>query len=105
MGETTRSRADDAFAGDYFAPREWANLRPERPPILNEALHKKIGWGVAHLTYGRARSSPQDKLWDFVGLARGLAPTLVCFVDHVEPAKLEPPHLEGIRFYAARFAD
>ncbi len=103
VDRTERSRADDAFAADYFAPHEWANLRPKRPPILSDALHKKIGWGVAHLTYGRARSTPEDKRWDYDGLARGLAPALVCFVDHVDPAKLEPPYLDGIRFYAGKF--
>jgi hypothetical protein len=101
---TARSRATDAFAGDYFAAAEWAKLRPTRPEILNDALRKKIGWGVAHLTYGRARSTQQDKQWDFVGLARGLAPALVCFADHVDATKIEPEHLAGIRFYAERFS-
>lgn len=44
----------DALAADYFPPGEWARLRPERPQILNDALRRRVGWGVAHLTYGRA---------------------------------------------------
>src|ERR1044071_5847097 len=49
-----RKRPTDAVASDYFAPGEWANLRPERPAILSDSLYDKVGWGVAHLTYGRA---------------------------------------------------
>jgi hypothetical protein len=43
-----RPKSTDAFASDYFAAGEWAKLRPERPAILSEALHRKVGWGVAH---------------------------------------------------------
>ena len=55
----------DAIAADFFEEGEWERLCPERPEVLSEAIRKKIGWGVVHLTYGRAWSKPEDKLWDF----------------------------------------
>jgi hypothetical protein len=102
-GHRSNPKDSDAYAADFFASGEWSKLRPERPEILNEALRRKVGWGVAHLTYGRARSSHQDKLWDFIGLARGLAPAIVCFAGNVDPTKLEPVHLAGIKPWAEPF--
>jgi hypothetical protein len=64
---------------------------------------KKVGWGVVHLTSLRARSSEQDKLWDFIALGRGLAPAIVCFAENVDPTKLEPEHLAGIKQWANPF--
>jgi hypothetical protein len=95
-----RPTSTDAFASDYFAPDEWANLRPERPAILSEELHRKVGWGVAHLTYDRARSTLQDKQWNPIALAQALAPAVICFADNVEPGKLEARYLDDIKPWA-----
>ena len=83
-------RGTDAPAAAYFDPGEWEKLALERPEILSEAIRKKIGWGVAHLTYDRAWARPEEKPWDVVGLARALAPVIVCFVDNVDHSKLDP---------------
>jgi hypothetical protein len=90
----------DAFAADYFAPGEWAKLRPGRPAILDTTLWRKVGWGVAHLTYRRGRVTLQEKRWDTIALARALAPAVICFAENVDPAKLEPQHLSLLKPYA-----
>lgn len=94
------SASTDAYAADYFAPGEWAKIRPERPAILNNALRRKVGWGVAHLTYDRARSTFDDKQWDPVALAGALAPAVICFADNVDPSKLAREHLNLFKPYA-----
>lgn len=98
----------DAFASDYFDPGEWKQLRPTRPPSLNRLLAAKVGWGVAHLTYGRAQSTPLDKQWVPVRLCAALAPTARLFLQHADPAKFDPawfPHIQPVldRF-AAKYA-
>jgi hypothetical protein len=95
-----RAASTDAFAADYFPPGDWAKIRPERPEILNSALRRKVGWGVAHLTYDRARSTFRDKQWDALALGRALAPAVMLFAENVDPGKLEPPHLDLIKKYA-----
>lgn len=102
-GDRKNDSGHDAFAADYFPPGEWARLRPERPAILTPELRRKVGWGVAHLTYGRARSTYIDKQWDVIGLARAFAPAVVCFTDNVEPSKLDPRFFDLIRPVAAPF--
>jgi hypothetical protein len=87
----------DALAADFFEEGEWERLRPERPEILSEAIRRKVGWGVAHLTYGRARSKPEDKQWAVVALAHALAPAVIAFVDNVEPGKLVPEEVERMK--------
>jgi hypothetical protein len=94
-----RPTSTDAFASDYFAPREWAKLRPERPTILSDALHRKVGWGVAHLTYGRARSTLQDKQWNPIALAQALGPAVICFADNVDRGRLEAKYLDDIKLW------
>ena len=66
----------DAFAADYFDAGEWPRLRPERPEVLSKAVRKKVGWGIAHLTYDRAWSTPADKHWPVVDPASALAPVV-----------------------------
>ena len=92
----------DAFAADYFEPGEWANLQPERPELLGE-VWEKAGWGVAHLTYGRANVTPEQKLWEPVTICRALAPVVLCFVDNVERSKLNPAWFDSIRPCVERF--
>jgi hypothetical protein len=102
-GERSARSGTNAFAADYFAPGEWAKLRPERPEILSEAIRRKVGWGVVHLTYERAWSTPLDKQWDFDRLARGLAPAVICFVDNVDRAKLDREYFDHIRQWPEQF--
>jgi hypothetical protein len=85
----------NAFAADYFARGEWDTLRPARPAVLDSALRRKVGWGVAHLTYDRAWSTEQDKQWQPVVLGCALAPAVVCFADSVDPAKFDPQSAVG----------
>jgi hypothetical protein len=70
---------------------------PLLPPILDEALRKKVGWGVAHLTYDRANSTFADKQWVPITLAQALAPAVICFADNVDPAQLDPAHLADLK--------
>lgn len=90
MEQPQDSKKRDAFAADYFAPGEWDKLRPSRPAVLDSALRRKVGWGVAHLTYDRAWSTPQDKQWQPVALCCALAPAVACFADNVDPARFDP---------------
>jgi hypothetical protein len=78
----------DAFASDFFDAGEWARIRPTRPNVLGPALRRKVGWGVAHLTYDRAWSTPKDKQWPTIEIAQALAPTVLRFARSVESAKL-----------------
>lgn len=78
----------DAFAADFFDAGEWARICPARPDVLGPPLKKKVGWGVAHLTYERAWSRPEDKQWPTIKIAQALAPAVLCFAQSVEPTKL-----------------
>lgn len=95
----------NAFAADYFAPGEWAKLRPERPAILDKLLHERIGWGVVHLTYDRAWVQPKDTWWDVRPLAQAFGPAVLRFVENVDAGKLAPSFLdrmgESARTYLA----
>jgi hypothetical protein len=84
-----RIAEEDAHAGDYFDPGAWEALRPTRPAQLN-AVWLKTGWGVVHLTYRRANATPQDKVWDHIAICEALAPVVRCFLDNVDPSKLDP---------------
>jgi hypothetical protein len=90
----------DALAADFFEEGEWDRLRPERPVVLSEAVGHKVGWGVAHLTYGRAGVTPDEKEWGFVELAEALAPAVIAFVDNVDPEKLVPEEVERMKAVA-----
>ena len=103
--ERERFKSGDAFAADYFDEGEWATLRPARPAILDSALKRKVGWGVAHLTYERAWVTPADKHWDVQNLARALAPAVVRFVDDVDHAQFGPGFVNGMKTCALIFLD
>jgi hypothetical protein len=104
--ERPRTNAQrDAFAADYFEEGEWNSLRPARSAVLSTALRRKVGWGVAHLTYERAWSNPQDKHWDPIALGRALAPAVICFVDNVDHAKLTQGFVHGMSACAGMFLD
>jgi hypothetical protein len=96
-------RKGDAIAADYFSPGEWERLRPKQPPVIDDAVYRKIGWGVAHLTYGRARSTVEDKQWAFVEIGQALVPAVLCFLDNVDRSKLEPEQYNLMRVCAESF--
>jgi hypothetical protein len=103
-GAVVKSQAErDAFAADYFDAGEWAGLRPECPAEL-DAVWTKVGWGVVHLTYSRANVTPQEKLWKPLSICSALAPAVECFVDNVDPAKLDPAWFREIRACLNRFS-
>lgn len=81
----------NAFAADYFEPGAWRRrARPKRPPALGRAFHKRIGWGVAHLTYDRADPSGKDAWWGIRPHVLPLARVAECFLTNVESAQLAP---------------
>lgn len=86
----------DAFAADYFDPGEWVSPRPSRPAEI-DAVWKKVGWGVVHLTYGRAHVTPEQKQWEPVTIGHALAPVVLCFVDNVDQAKLDAAEFTKMR--------
>jgi hypothetical protein len=92
-----RPREGDMLAADYFEPGEWERLRPKRPQVIDKALCDKIGWGVAHMTYGRARGTPEDKQWPFLRIGQALAPAVLCFLENVDQSKFDPGHYERMR--------
>jgi hypothetical protein len=65
--------------------------------VIDDAMYRKIGWGVAHLTYGRAQSTVEDKQWAFVEIGQALVPAVLCFLDNVDRSKLEPEHYNLMR--------
>jgi len=92
----------DAFAADYFAPGEWAKLRPERPALLHE-VRTKAGWGIAHLTYGRAHVTQEEKTWQPAAICHALAPVVLSFVGNVDRSQLDPQWFDAIRPCVERF--
>jgi hypothetical protein len=92
----------DAFAADYFNPGEWASLRPECPADL-DAVWEKVGWGIVHLTYGRANVTPEQKEWRPLEICQALAPVVRCFVENVDPAKLDAEWFDPMRKCIDRF--
>lgn len=93
----------DAFAADYFDPGEWAALRPECPAEL-EVVWEKVGWGIVHLTYGRANVTPEQKEWRPLLISHALLPVVRCFIDNVDPAKLDPEWFAAMQQCIDRFS-
>lgn len=101
---SSNSKAErDAFAADYFDTGEWAALRPECPPDLS-AVWEKVGWGVVHLTYRRANVTPRQKEWRPLLICEALAPVVRCFIDYVDPAKLNPEWFGLMQLCVDRFS-
>lgn len=92
----------DAFAADYFDPGLWAGLRPNLPGML-AAAREKAGWGVAHITYGRANVTAEQKQWPLPSMCDALVPVVECFLDNVDPSKLDPVWFSEIRAVVERF--
>jgi hypothetical protein len=59
--------------------------------------------GVVHLTYGRANVTPEQKEWRPLAICQSLAPVVRCFVENVDPAKLDPEWFDPMRKCIDRF--
>jgi hypothetical protein len=66
-------------------------------------MSSKVGWGVAHLTYSRARSTQLHKQWQPVTMSAALAPVVRCFIENVDAAKLDPQWFVRIEPCVDRF--
>lgn len=93
----------DAFAADYFDPGEWARLRPECPAVL-DAVRTKVGWGIVHLTYGRANVTQEQKEWRPAEICCALLPVVRCFINNVDRTKLDPRAFDEIGPCVERFS-
>jgi hypothetical protein len=104
-GESQRFGARrDAYAADYFAPGEWARLRPGRPSILEKALRDRAGWNITHLTYDRQTFRPVDHVWDAVSQAFALAPVVKKFIATVDHSQFTPGYVNGMKICLEMFA-
>jgi hypothetical protein len=96
----------DAFAADYFVPGHWDAIRPDRPAVLTEELRRKVGWGVAHLTYDRAWTPPAGKNWDVERLAGALVAVVLEFAASVDQSQFSAVvGPAGMRACALMFRD
>ena len=86
-----------AYAADYFAPEEWAGIRPTRPPELDLEVSSKVGWGVAHLAYRRGQTTPEEREWPPIKLCTALEPAIRCFIDNVDRTQFDPAWFDLIR--------
>ncbi len=65
---TNDPKSDDIVALDYFSDKElWKTLRPTLSRTLRIAK-KRAGKEVAHLTYARLKTSPENKTWAFMDI-------------------------------------
>jgi hypothetical protein len=86
-----------AYAADYYAPEEWARIRPTRPPELDPVVSSKVGSGVAHLTYRHGHAMPDGREWSPIKICTALDPAIRCFIDNVDRTKLDPAWFDLIR--------
>jgi hypothetical protein len=86
-----------AYAADYYAPEEWARIRPTRPPELDPVESSKVGPGGAHLTYRHGPTMPDEREWSPIKICTALDPAIRCFIDNVDRAKLDPAWFDLIR--------
>jgi len=81
-------KSDDIVAIDYFSDKErWITIRPELSRTLRIA-RKRAGKEVAHLTYARLKTSPENKIWAFMDIAKEIQAVVSLFVDHVPKSLL-----------------
>ena len=86
-----------AYAADYYAPEEWARIRPTRPPELDPVVSSTVGSGGAHLTYRHDQATPAETELRPIEICAALAPAIRCFIDNVDRAKLDPAWVDLIR--------
>lgn len=80
------------IARDFFnSAQEWGDLRPKKSDSLAFAerrAHKE----VAHLSYDRAKVTPETKKWHYIELANEIASVFQLFLRNI------PPELLGNRW-------
>jgi hypothetical protein len=83
-----KSQADDVIAEDYFdQPSQWLTVRPEKTETLN-AIHKRVGKEVAHLTYVRLDVTAEAKQWPFIQIYYEIITVFNAFLNNVAKNRL-----------------
>jgi len=80
---------DDVVAGNFLAGQDWPTIRGTVSPIL-DAVRKRVGKEVAHLTYARVTVTPDAKQWRFLDIAKDMESLVRCFVAAVPKSRLGP---------------
>lgn len=67
-----RGRKTDALAADWFTLPSDPDWKQTEPPALLDDVRKRVGWGVAHISYNRV--DPEVVWgWDHVNIAGAVA--------------------------------
>jgi hypothetical protein len=82
-------REDDVVAGDFLTGQDWPTIRGEASPIL-DAVRKRVGKEVAHLTYARLVVKPEAKQWLFLDIAKAMEGLIGSFLAAVPKERLGP---------------
>lgn len=79
---------DDVLASDYFDdPAAWERARPALTPTL-QAVDRRVGKEVAHLTYARLAVTPEQKEWPYLEIAHDMAKVVIVFSQFVPASSL-----------------
>ena len=71
--DPTGAKASDVLAEDFLAdPRHWKRERGALPQQL-ESVRRRVGKQVAHLTYDRSTTTPDDREWKYLEIGKALA--------------------------------
>ena len=83
-------KSGDLESKDYVpdAQAYWKG-RPKRPQRLSDRTMQRVSREIAHLTLHRS-SSPAEKTWQYVATCDELVPVVENFLEHVDPARVEP---------------
>jgi hypothetical protein len=80
---------DDAFAAEFFAEGEWAQVRPHEESSL-EGVWQRAGAEIAHLSHKRVALSPDARTWEFDVIAGSIGRAFRVFLEHVDRDVLCP---------------
>jgi hypothetical protein len=85
-----KPREDDVIAEDFLDDEDiWLSNRPQKSETL-EAIHRRVGKEVAHLTYARHDVTPETKPWPFIEIANEVNSIFTEFIKLVPPKNLDP---------------
>jgi hypothetical protein len=79
--------SDDAFAADFLEPGRWAEVRQPMESQL-AGLWSRAGNEIAHLSYKRTSSPPEERGWEFDLVAGSIGRAFRLFLQHVDGANL-----------------
>ena len=78
-----KPKSDHVIAADYFnSPTDWEAIRPKKTELMKISeirAHKE----VAHLSYDRAKVTPETKPWTFVDLANEITSAFNVFLSNI----------------------